>query len=294
MKDTLVLDGAYHGHTTSLIDISPYKHDGSGGSGAPDWVHTVPVADTYRGIYKTNDADAGKKYADFVKAKIEQVQKPASFIAESCPSVGGQIFFPKHYLSEVYKHVRAAGGLCIADEVQTAYGRTGTHFYAFEEQNVTPDMVVLGKPIGNGHPLAAVITTQEIAAAFDNGMEFFATFGGNTVSCVIGKTVLEVVQEENLQGHALKVGHYLLEQLKPFKNKYELIGDIRGRGLFLGVELVKDRETLEPAAEEASFIVNQMREKGILMGTDGPLHNVIKFVRLCPLIKQMQIYLLKL
>lgn len=275
-KDLVVLEGAYHGHTTSLIDISPYKHAGPGGAGAPDWVHTVPVADTYRGLFKADKSDTGKKYATFVKAKLAELGTAASFIAESCPSVGGQIFFPEHYLAETYQHIRAAGGLCIADEVQTAYGRTGSHFYAFEEQGVMPDMVVLGKPIGNGHPLAAVITTQEIADAFHNGMEFFATFGGNNVSCAIGKTVLDVVQEENLQQHAQNVGQYLLERLKPLKDSYELIGDIRGRGLFLGLELVKDRATLEPAALEASFIVNQMREAGILLGTDGPLHNVIK------------------
>jgi 4-aminobutyrate aminotransferase-like enzyme len=170
--------------------------------------------------------------------------------------------------------------------VQTAYGRTGESFYAFETHGVIPDMVVLGKPIGNGHPLAAVITSQKIADAFNNGMEFFATFGGNNVSCVIGKTVLDVVQEENLQQHALELGKYMKEYLQPFKDRYELVGDVRGKGLFLGIELVKDRETLAPAANEASFISNQMRERGILLGTDGPLHNVIKVRPPMPFNKQ--------
>jgi 4-aminobutyrate aminotransferase-like enzyme/Ser/Thr protein kinase RdoA (MazF antagonist) len=277
-RDIIVLESAYHGHSTTLIDISPYKHDGPGGRGAPDWVHTAPVADVYRGAYKSDDA--GAKYANHVWEITERLQRQgkgvAAFIAESVPSVGGQIFFPSGYLADVYKYVRAAGGVCIADDVQTGYGRIGTHFYGFEAQSVKPDIVVLGKPIGNGHPLAALITTPEIADSFDNGMEFFSTFGGNPVSCAVGLEVLKVVLEENLQTHAWQVGNRLLEGLRPLGEKYSIIGDVRGSGLFLGVELVKNRQTLEPAAEEASFIVNQMREHGILLGTDGPFHNILK------------------
>ena len=175
----------------------------------------------------------------------------AGFIAESLPSVAGQIIFPPGYLSAVYNAVRKAGGVCIADEVQTGYGRIGTHFWGFESYGVVPDIVVLGKPIGNGHPIGAVITTPEIAASFDNGMEFFSTFGGNTVSCAIGLEVLNVVLEERLQEHALRVGDHLLAGLRRLMDRYEIIGDVRGSGLFLGVELVRNRETLEPATEEA-------------------------------------------
>jgi 4-aminobutyrate aminotransferase-like enzyme/Ser/Thr protein kinase RdoA (MazF antagonist) len=279
-RDMLVLEGAYHGHTTSLVDISPYKHDGPGGSGPPDWVHTCPLADDYRGPYKRDDPRAGEKYAAEVKNIIEDLasrgKEVAGFIAESCPSVAGQIVFPKGYLDGVYRAVRAAGGLCVADEVQTGYGRVGTHFWAFEEQGVVPDIVVLGKPIGNGHPLAAVVTTPEIAAAFDNGMEFFSTFGGNTVSATVGLAVLDVVLEEDLQRHALRVGRIILDGLVPLRDRYPLVGDVRGSGFFLGVELVRDRETLEPAAEEAAHIVERMRERGILLGTDGVFHNVLK------------------
>ena len=279
-RDMIVLEGAYHGHTTSLIDISPYKHDGPGGSGAPAWVHTAPVADAYRGRYKSDDARAGEKYARHVLHIVQRLEAngraPAGFIAESCPSVGGQIIFPPGYLGAVYRHVRGAGGLCIADEIQTGYGRTGTHFYAFEAQDVVPDIVVLGKPIGNGHPVAAVVTTTEIAAAFANGMEFFSTFGGNTVSCAVGLAVLDVTLSENLQAHALEVGTYLLGQLRSLQSRYPLIGDVRGSGLFLGVELVRDRDTLEPAAAEASFICDRLRDQSILIGTDGPYHNVLK------------------
>ena len=279
-KDMIVLKGAYHGNTNTNIDISPYKYDGPGGMGAPDWVYSGPVADVYRGAYKADDPQAAAKYAKHIADIIDGItakgRKLCGFIAETCPSVGGQIIPPPGYLDMVYDYVRAAGGVCIADEVQTGYGRLGTHFYAFEQQEALPDIVVLGKPIGNGHPIAAVVTTPDIATAFDNGMEFFSTFGGNTVSAVVGKTVLEVTLEENLQENALQVGTHLLERLAEFKGRYPIIGDVRGQGLFLGIELVRDHETLEPAAEEASFIVDRMRDYGILMGTDGPLHNVVK------------------
>ena len=149
-------------------------------------------------------------------------------------------------------------------------------FTLSKEQDVVPDIVVLGKPIGNGHPLSAVITTIEIAAAFDNGMEFFSTFGGNPVSCAVGETVLQIVREERLMEHAAAVGDQLLTGLRRFADRYPIVGDVRGSGFFLGVELVKDRRTLEPAAGEADFIVNRMRELGILIGTDGPFHNVLK------------------
>jgi 4-aminobutyrate aminotransferase-like enzyme len=176
----------------------------------------------------------------------------------------------------VYRYIHEAGGVCIVDEVQTGFGRTGTHFWGFEAQGVTPDIVVLGKPIGNGQPLGAVITTRAIADAFNNGMEYFSTFGGNPVSCAVGLEVLNVTLDERLQEHALRVGNRMLAGLGPFVDRYPIVGDVRGSGLFLGVELVRDRETLEPAADEAAFVSNRMREHGILLGTDGPYHNVVK------------------
>lgn len=253
-RDLIVLDHAYHGNTTTLIDISPYKHDGRGGEGAPPWVHKAKLP-------------ASAEDAQHVMDIVEKVNAPlCGFIAETMPSVAGQIVLPDGYLNTVYDLVRGAGGVCIADEVQTGFGRIGTHFYAFEKYGVVPDIVVLGKPIGNGHPIGAVITTRAIADSFDNGMEFFSTFGGNNVSCAIGLKVLEVVQEENLQGHALNVGNHLLAGLHELHPRHEVIREIRGSGFFLGVEL----------AHDASDVVNQMREHGILMGTEGPLHNVIK------------------
>lgn len=277
-RDIVVLDAAYHGNTTSLIDISPYKHAGPGGQGAPNWVHSAPLPDVYRGAHR--GANAATLYADEVGAIIDEIAtgggRLSSFIAETCPSVGGQLIFPAGYLSKVYEHVRRAGGVCIADEVQTGLGRMGTSFWAFEDQGVVPDIVVMGKPLGNGHPIGAVATTRAIADAFDNGIEFFSTFGGNTVSCAVGIAVLDVVRDERLQEHARVVGEELLTKLRGLSDRYPIVGDVRGSGLFLGLELVRDRERLEPAGEEASFIANRMRERGILLGTDGPFHNVVK------------------
>ncbi len=255
-RDMIVLDHAYHGNTTTAIDLSPYKHDGLGGDGPPPWVHKVPLP------------KATENEVEHVDEIINNTTTICGFIAESMPSVAGQIVLPQNYLSQVYQAVRNAGGVCIADEVQTGYGRIGTHFWAFESYGVIPDIVVLGKPIGNGHPIGAVITTRAIADSFDNGMEFFSTFGGNTVSCAIGLAVLEVVEEEKLQAHALKVGEQMLEGLRRLQKDHELIGDVRGSGMFLGVEL--------PDGKTARRIVNALRDRGILIGTDGPLHNVLK------------------
>lgn len=279
-SDLIVLEHAYHGHTTTLIDISPYKHDGPGGRGAPSWVHKVPLPDLYRGLYRSGESDATEKYARYVDEIISQLHEQgvglAGFISESMPSVAGQIVFPNGYLKKVYAAVRAADGVCIADEVQTGYGRIGTHFWAFQTYDVVPDIVVLGKPIGNGHPIGAVVTTREIAESFDNGMEFFSTFGGNTVSCAIGLSVLDLVLKEDMQSHALSVGGRMAHGLRRLMNTYPLIGDVRGSGFFLGVELVRNRSDLEPASAEAEIAVNRLRDHGILLGTDGPFHNVLK------------------
>jgi 4-aminobutyrate aminotransferase-like enzyme/Ser/Thr protein kinase RdoA (MazF antagonist) len=279
-EDVIVLEHAYHGHTTTLIDISPYKFNGPGGHGRKPWVHVAPIPDDYRGPYRRGDANAGTKYAQHVAQLLgnmrDQGRAPAAYIAETLPSVAGQIVFPPGYLAETYKHVRAEGGVCIADEVQVGFGRLGTHFWGFETQAVVPDIVVLGKPIGNGFPLAAVVTTPKIAASFNNGMEFFSTFGGNPVACAAGLAVLDVLEEEHLQENALHVGDYLIARLKSLQAKHALIGDVRGSGLFLGLDLVLGRDTREPAPQQAFYVVNRLRENGILTGTDGPHHNVLK------------------
>ena len=279
-EDVIVQEHAYHGHSPTMIEMSPYKFDGPGGSGRKAWVHVVPMADDYRGEYRRGETELGRKYAEYVSRALEECEtegrQVAAFIAETLPSVAGQIVFPASYLEKVYERVRAAGGVCIADEVQVGFGRLGTHFWGFETQGVVPDIVVLGKPIGNAFPLAAVVTRREIADSFANGMEFFSTFGGNPVACAAGLAVLEVVEEQKLQHNALRVGEFWMRALRTLQSEFALIGDVRGSGLFLGIDLVNSRESREPATVQASYVVNQLRELGILAGTDGPGHNVIK------------------
>ena len=200
----------------------------------------------------------------------------AAFISESIMSCAGQIVFPPGYLRRVYSKVRATGGVCIADEVQVGFGRVGSHFWAFETQDVVPDIVTMGKPIGNGHPLGAVVTTPEVAASFVTGMEYFNTFGGNPVSCAVGLAVLDVIEEEELQLRARLVGGRLRGGLVDLLGRHRLVGDVRGLGLFLGVELVRDRESRDPAADEASYVAERMKDQGVLVSTDGPAHNVLK------------------
>jgi 4-aminobutyrate aminotransferase-like enzyme len=279
-SDVIVLEHAYHGHTTTLVDVSPYKFLGKGGAGRKPWVHVAALPDDYRGPYRRADPEAGEKYARQVGEIAERLRSlgrgPAAFLAETLPSVAGQIVPPPGYLAAAYAHVRAAGGVCIADEVQAGFARLGTHFWGFEAQRARPDIVVLGKPIANGFPLGAVVTTPEIARSFDNGMEFFSTFGGNPVACAAGLAVLDVLERQGLQQRALLLGQRLTAGLRALQGRYPLIGDVRGSGLFLGVELVRDRDTLEPATREAGYVVNRLRERGILTGTDGPHENVLK------------------
>jgi 4-aminobutyrate aminotransferase-like enzyme/Ser/Thr protein kinase RdoA (MazF antagonist) len=279
-RDVIVLEAGYHGNTSALVEVSPYKFDGPGGSGAPSWVQKVPMPDTYRGPFRRDDAQAGLKYAQAVREAVGRIRqpgrRPAAFLAESVLSCGGQIVLPPGYLAEAYRHVRAAGGVCIADEVQVGFGRVGSHMWAFQTQSVVPDVVTMGKPIGNGHPLGAVVTTPEIAASFANGMEYFNTFGGNPVSCAIGLEVLAVMEREQRQPHAQRVGAYLLNGLAKLAERHALVGDVRGLGLFVGVELVADRDERIPATRQAKYVANRMREGGVLMSTDGPDNNVLK------------------
>ena len=279
-KDMIVLEEAYHGNTKANIDISPYKHDGPGGKGAPEWVHEIPVPYLYRGLHRDPET-AGKLYADEVEIICEKLstqgRKPSAFICESMLGCGGQVVLPEGFLKQSYQHVRRHGGLCIADEVQVGFARSGKHFWSFELQDVVPDIVTLGKPIGNGHPLGAVITTRKIAEAFANGMEYFNTFGGNHVSCSVGMAVLDIMEKEGLQQNALETGNWLKEKLEALKNSFPLIGDVRGEGFFMGVELVLDPETREPAPLQADYVVERMKSRKILLSTEGPGHNVLKF-----------------
>jgi len=272
--DVLVIDGAYHGNTGACIEMSPYKFNGRGGSGKAEWVHVVSTPDTYRA--PVTAAEHAAEVGQVIGQADSAGRSIAAFFAEPLLSCGGQIPLPDGSLAAAFEQVRAAGGLCVADEVQVGFGRVGEAMWAFELQGVVPDIVVMGKPIGNGHPLGAVVCTRAVADAFDSGMEFFSTFGGNPVSAAVGMAVLDVIEQESLQRRAAELGARFIAGLEDLRGRHALIGDVRGRGLFLGIELVRDHGTLEPADAEAAAIVNAMKHQGVLLATDGPLHNVIK------------------
>jgi 4-aminobutyrate aminotransferase-like enzyme len=258
------------------VAISSYKFDGKGGQGAPEHTHIFPLPDAFRGKYRGKNT--GLRYAEEVQKQIEAVHSKkrgvAAIIVEPIISCGGQVELPEGFLADAYEHVRAAGGLCISDEVQVGCGRPGKTFWGFQLHGVLPDIVTMGKPLGNGHPLAAVACTQEVAEKFANGMEYFNTFGGNPVSCAIGAEVLRTVKREKLQENALQVGEFLKSGLKSLAEDFPIIGDVRGQGLFLGFELV-DSE-MNPLGDRADYLANRMKDHGILMSTDGPDHNVLK------------------
>ena len=275
--NTIVIDGAYHGHTISLIEISPYKYKGLGGFNPPPYVHEVPTPNLYRGQY--NGRTSIKKYLEIFTNHAKQISidgfKP-TFIFESFMGCGGQIPLPASFLKNACKIIHDLGGICIADEIQVGLGRIGKHFWGFNYQEVNPDIVTIGKSIGNGHPLSAVITTKKLANQFNNGMEYFNSFGGNPVSSAIGQTVLKIIKDEKLQKNALSVGSYLKKELLNLKKTFEIIGDIRGEGLFLGIEIIAEINAIKPNPKAAKQIVNEMKELGVLLSTDGPDNNVIK------------------
>ena len=279
-KDMITPAHGYHGNTTGAISVSAYKFNAKGGIGQPDWVQVVDVADDYRGRFRRDDPDRAGKYAALVGDAINEIDARggnlAGFIAETFPSVGGQIIPPKGYLSDVYQRIRAAGGVCIADEVQTGLGRLGDYYFGFEEQEVVPDIVVLGKPIGNGHPLGVLVTTREISDSFAEGPEYFSTFGGSNLSCRMGKEVLDIVDDENLMENARIMGGALLNGLRELQDKYDVVGDVRGYGLFIGLELVESKSSQKAGTQIAAYVKNRMRENRILMGSEGPFDNILK------------------
>lgn len=275
-KQMIAIEIGYHGNTQGCIDISSYKFNGKGGGGKPEHTSIVPLPDAYRGMYR--GANTGSQYANHIKDAIEHIQAQGSnvsaFIAESIVSCGGQIPLPEHYLKQAFADVREAGGLCISDEVQVGFGRVGKQFWGFQLYGVVPDIVTMGKPIGNGHPLGAVACTRQVAEAFANGMEYFNTFGGNPVSCAIGNEVLQVIRDEGLQQNALKIGNYLKENFWNLSKAYPILGDVRGEGLFLGLEFVDAQ--MNPLTDTTSYIANKMKAYQILMSVDGPYNNVLK------------------
>jgi alanine-glyoxylate transaminase/(R)-3-amino-2-methylpropionate-pyruvate transaminase len=274
--DTVALRNAYHGGSPSAMGLtahSTWKYNYPHSFG----VHHALCADPYRGPWGFDDPDAGANYAEDVRNLIQYATpgKVAAFFAESIQGVGGTVVFPDGYLKHVYEHVRAAGGLCIADEVQTGFGRTGERFWGFETQEVIPDIVTMAKSIGNGAPLAAVVTTPEIANSLTNRIHF-NTFGGNPVSCAIGKKVLEIILRDNLQARCAEVGGYMLDGFRRLMDKHDVIGDVRGKGLMTGIELVKDRKSKEPYTEACLKVFERSRELGLLIGKGGLFGNVLR------------------
>ena len=270
-RDIVALEEGYHGNTVRTIEASPYK---TKKGKKPDTTIELELPNAY--ILRDSQTDDPGSY--FAERAISRIQKNpeniAAFIAEPIVGCGGQVPLPPGYLKQIYPEIRATGGVCISDEVQVGFGRLGRVFWGYELQDVVPDIVILGKPMGNGHPIGAVVTRKEIATSFETGPEFFSSFGGNPVSCAIGKAVLEVIREEGLQEHALDVGTYFKEQLQIVQKEHPELADIRGEGLFLGVEI---RNTAgNPDGDRALAIADQMKEDGVLVSTDGPFNQVIK------------------
>lgn len=273
-KKLMVMEHGYHGNTQMGIDVSDYKFNSPKGSGKKEYILKTPIPDTYNGKYK--EKNAGSLYAKEAIEQISNSEEPiAAFISEPIVGCGGQVPLADGYLKEIYPSIRKQGGVCISDEVQTGFGRLGGCFWGYEAQGVIPDIVILGKPMANGHPMGAVVTTDEIAESFSKGVEFFSSFGGNPVSCAIALSVLEVIEEEQLQENAKVVGDYYKSLLLALKKDHKCIGDVRGSGLFLGVEII-DENTKKTNRKLAHHIKNELRNGNILISTDGPDDSVLK------------------
>jgi len=266
---------AYHGNTKAIYEIST---EDIPGDEVPDYVVTVPTPDVYRGRYR--DADAGQRYAEHVREALALLERrgirPAAMIVDTIMSSDGVVATPPGFLATAAAIVREAGGLFIADEVQPGFGRTGHHFWGYEVDTFVPDIVTMGKPMGNGHPMAATVTRRELIDEFSTHAHYFNTFGGNPVSCAAGLAVLDVLEEEQLQQRALDVGGYLNAGLRDLALRHAAIGDIRGDGLFKAVEFVTDRDSRQPATELARSVVESLRRQRILVGSTGRDDNILK------------------
>jgi len=274
--DVVTLRNAYHGGSASTMQLtshSTWKYNYPHSFG----VHHAIDPDPYRGPWGHDDPKAGEKYAAEIRNLIDYATpgKVAGFFAESIQGVGGAVVYPDNFLKNAYKVIREAGGVCIADEVQTGFGRTGTHYWGFQNHGVIPDIVTMAKGIGNGAPLAAVVTTPKIANALANRIHF-NTFGGNPVCCAAGMAVLEVIDREKLQKNSLERGKQLMDGYRKLMAKHEIIGDARGQGLMTGIELVKDRKTKEPAKEECLQVFEQLKDLGLLVGKGGLRGNTLR------------------
>ncbi len=271
-EKVMVLENGYHGNTQRGTEISHYKFSQKKGIGKKDYVVTVPMPSLFNNKFNGSNKKIGEKYAIHASKSINNI---AAFISEPILGCGGQVVLPPNYLKIIYEEIRRKKGVCISDEVQTGFGRLGKYFWGFEMHDVIPDIVILGKSIGNGHPIGAVVTTSEVSKSFEKGVEFFSSFGGNPISCAVGISVLEIIEQENLQENARIVGNYYKKQLKKVQKKFPCIGDVRGEGLFLGFEIVKENSKI-PDTDLAQKIKNELRTNKVLVGSDGPYNNVIK------------------
>jgi 4-aminobutyrate aminotransferase-like enzyme len=273
----IVMENSYHGNSSLINGLSSCGYF----LGAkPDYVATVEPPNIFRGSYRVLDEVSGPYYAAKIDTAIEQLDFAghgvAAFMCDSIFDTQGTLEAPKDYFKEVYRRVQAAGGLCIADEVQAGFGRTGEAMWGFENYDVIPDIVTMGKPMGAGHPVAAVVMTPEIAEKFSRHAFYFNTFGGNPVSMAAANAVLSIIQNESLQRNAESVGGYLKVKLEELSKKHSLIGDVRGMGLFLGIELVSSKKDLVPASTEAKIVAEEMKKAGVLLGVTGMFGNVVK------------------
>ena len=272
----IVTENAYHGNSWAIAQITTTYETSEKRA---DNIVTVPTPDSFRGLY-ADDEQAADKYAAHLQTAIETLAKrglkPAAFIVDTIFSNEGLPTVPEGYLAKAVAIVRKAGGLFIADEVQPGFGRLGTDFWGFASQGVKPDIATMGKPMGNGYPISAVVTSAPVIDAFREHSHYFNTFGGSPVACAAALAVLDVVEEQDLQAKALETGNYLTKVLKELATDNKLIGDIRGSGLFIGVDLVRDHTSREPATTETEKIVNRLRELGVLIGSTGQYDNILK------------------
>jgi 4-aminobutyrate aminotransferase-like enzyme len=269
----IITDFAYHGVTSVIAEMSPSL---GAGMRLGDHVRTVPAPDHYR----SNGQDVGAAFAHHVRAAIDDMMahgiKPAALIVDTIFSSDGVFSDPAGFLKAAVEEVRKAGGIFIADEVQPGFGRTGDAMWGFQRHGVVPDIVTLGKPMGNGHPVAGMVAKPTILDEFGKRVRYFNTFGGNPVSSAVGIAVLEVIEQEGLVENARSVGAYLRQGLQDLANRHPIIGDVRGAGLFVGVELVRDRATKEPATQETAVLVNGLRERRVLISATGRAANGLK------------------
>jgi 4-aminobutyrate aminotransferase-like enzyme len=278
-KTVVALREAYHGWTMASDAVTTSAYDNPFAlENRPDWVHVADVPNRFRGTYR--GAGAGPRYAADLGAGLDALaaegRPVAGFICESVLGNAGGVLLPEGYLAEVYERVRAAGGLCIADEVQVGFGRMGSSFWGFEQSGVSPDIVAVAKPMGNGFPIGGVVTSKRIADALATQGQFFASTGGNPLSCRVGLAVLDAMAAEGLQENARVVGERLVRGFRALAERFPIVGPVHGEGLYLGVELVRDRETMEPATQEAAAICERLRELGVIVLTTSERSNVLK------------------